>query len=370
MKKIVVILLLFSLFIPVNAAVTVKSTSITGNEKVKVGDKVKLTFKINFSGIDKTSQTADGILFAGFMLDYDDSILDIVEVSSDGSFESEVYKDDETNEYAVLSVITDGIPSRSRCANSVLYCDDYSIDITFYVKNAKEYDTSISMSDVGIALVNLKDIDENFSEDDVKLIEGKGDSYHRIEIEESNTKVTNPPKSIVEDKKPDINIENTITNLETEKETSSKKKDNESSNNNLKSLEIEGYEIDFKSSEKFYDIIIPNDVNSLDIKVETEDSKATYEVIGATDLSKNNHKVVIEVTAENGEKSKYTISAKTEEMIAKTDKEEVKKEKFKLEKKYLIIGGIILGGIILIALIIFIIIKIRDRKLEKGLKNL
>ena len=56
MKKIVVILLLFSLFLPVNAAVTVKSTSITGNEKVKVGDKVKLTFKINFSGIDKTSQ--------------------------------------------------------------------------------------------------------------------------------------------------------------------------------------------------------------------------------------------------------------------------------------------------------------------------
>ena len=44
MKKFVVILLLFSLFLPVNAAVQVKDTSITGNEKVKVGDK-KCTVK-------------------------------------------------------------------------------------------------------------------------------------------------------------------------------------------------------------------------------------------------------------------------------------------------------------------------------------
>lgn len=368
MKKVLVIFLLFSLWLPVHADVNFKSTSITGNEKVKVGDKFKLSFEIDFTGLDKTSNTSLGIVGIDFGLDYDDSILDIVGISSDGSFDSEVYQDEELNGYGVISVISDNIPSRFTCANSILYCDNYKVDITFYVKNAKELDTSISIGNILVGLIKLEDLNEDFKESDIKFLEGKGDAYHRIIIQETNTKVT-PPKSIVESSKPDIDLQGTISKMETETKTKPKNTD-ESTNNKLKSLEITGYDLNFKSDEKFYDIIIENDVNSLDIKVETLDNKATYKIIGADDLKNNNHKVVIEVTAESGDKTKYTISAKTKEMLAETDKEEVKKEKFKLEKKYLIIGGIVLGSFILISLIVFIIIKIRDRKLEKGLKDL
>ena len=53
-----------------------------------------------------------------------------------------------------------------------------------------------------------------------------------------------------------------------------------SSNNYLKSLEIDGYEITFNKETNEYTITVKSDVTSLDIKAIPEDSRARVEITG------------------------------------------------------------------------------------------
>ena len=149
---------------------------------------------------------------------------------------------------------------------------------------------------------------------------------------------------------------------------------NKSSNNNISKLEIKNYNIIFDKNIMNYSVELKENENALDINVILEDTKSTVKIMGNENLSNNNsNTILIEVTAENGDKQTYTLKTNIksieEENITtpSNDQNESEKEsKLKIEKDHIIIAGIIFGFLSIIA----IISKIRDRKLEKALEKL
>lgn len=133
-------------------------------------------------------------------------------------------------------------------------------------------------------------------------------------------------------------------------------------NNYLKTLEIEGYKIDFMKHQSIYSIEVPQEVKELKVKAVPEAANAKVEIVGADNLEENNNKIVITVTAENKEEKKYIINIKRikEEKNDKSSSFEITDDQ---KKTIAIFAGITAG----IGLLIFIIIRIRDRKIEKGM---
>ena len=134
-------------------------------------------------------------------------------------------------------------------------------------------------------------------------------------------------------------------------------------NNYLKELTIEGYKIDFMKHQSIYSIEVPVEVKELKINAVAEAVNAKVKVDGADNLEENN-KIIITVTAENGEEKKYIINVKR-------IKEENKKDGSFFEitddqkNLALIFSGVIVG----IGILVFLIIRIRDRKIEKNMNK-
>ena len=90
-----------------------------------------------------------------------------------------------------------------------------------------------------------------------------------------------------------------------------------SSDNFIKSLEINGYEIDFDMNKLAYNIKVKNKVNSLDIKVELNDSRSSYAIEGNENFKDGENKVRIIVTAEDGSEKIYEINV-NKQKVAKS----------------------------------------------------
>ena len=89
-----------------------------------------------------------------------------------------------------------------------------------------------------------------------------------------------------------------------------------SSNNYLKSLEIEGYTIDFNKDTNEYSIEVPNGTEKVNIKTSLEDTKAKVSGDGEVSISEGTNKLEVKVTAENGNVTNYVL------VINKKEKEE------------------------------------------------
>lgn len=87
-----------------------------------------------------------------------------------------------------------------------------------------------------------------------------------------------------------------------------------SKNNYLKSLTIEGYEIAFNKDTTEYSIEVANDVQKVNIKAETEDSKAHVSGIGEISVTEGTNKLEVKVTAENGNEKIYIINVNVKEL--------------------------------------------------------
>lgn len=85
--------------------------------------------------------------------------------------------------------------------------------------------------------------------------------------------------------------------------------DEKDNNTSLSKIEIQGYNIEFKPDITEYSLKINKSDKTLDMIVETESDLSTYEIKNNTNL-KNKSKVVITVTAENGDTKDYTITIK------------------------------------------------------------
>lgn len=382
MKKNLIVLVLVLIFIPLQVnAVSIKDTAIMGRDEVNIGTEFSLSFRISFDGIRKGDPDSLGLAAVSHELIYDDSVFTITDITSNGYWDSTLYK--ENGKYYIVSQVGENNADQNKCVDKVLYCADYLVTVNFFVRNTDKTNSDIKIGEIEVGLLNmLLDLDKEINEDDVVLVSGHGNSTQSMKIKEfqanNENKNVEEPQSIVSNEKPKLNDE--TLNLPKEKVSSStatessnnKNETSKSTNNYLSSLKIKKYEIDFDKNKKEYTVNIDKEVNKLEVELELEDSKATYNIIGADDLEKNNNKVIIEVFAESGDKNTYTIDLKkeTDENVQSIKQEKNNKINFKLDKKYITIGGIIVGSIIIIVIIIFILIRIRDRKVEKELDSL
>ncbi len=86
-----------------------------------------------------------------------------------------------------------------------------------------------------------------------------------------------------------------------------------SSNNFLKSLVVDNYEIEFDKYTSEYKITVGSDVASLDISALAEDSSARVEITGNEGFKEGENIVTITVTAENGSTREYKLVVTKEE---------------------------------------------------------
>lgn len=87
-----------------------------------------------------------------------------------------------------------------------------------------------------------------------------------------------------------------------------------SDDNNLSSLNIEGFNIDFDSSVTEYSVSVPNDTKKVKIGATANDGNASVSGIGDYDVKEGNNEIKIVVTAENGDTKIYKINVVVKEL--------------------------------------------------------
>lgn len=373
MKKIFFLtLLVISLIIPtmINAS-EINRFEIQGFDEVTVGNKFNIGVYIGVSDLKKGTLESYGIAGIIYEIDFDDSILDIVDIAKIDSFESNVYEVE--NSYYVLSYIDDTNGFKNKCADEVLYCADYLQSFSFYVKNTEVEKTEIKIKNISVMLLPVG----STNEEDMIII-SCNEKSHIVNLKQPEKEIvtgTVPESVITNSNNVDIkeeiktNVETVITN--SNNNVNGQKKD---SNNYLSSIKIENYTINFNKNKLEYSIDIKEDVNKLDIKVVPESKLSTININGADDLKSNNYKVTIDVISENKSKKTYVIKAKVieEEEIELNDssKDESTDSKFQISEKtknIIIISSIALGVIIIV---VSIITYKKDRELDKKLNKL
>lgn len=114
-----------------------------------------------------------------------------------------------------------------------------------------------------------------------------------------------------------------------------------STNNNLKALTVEGYDLEFNKNISEYNLTV-EDTNDLNVIAVPEDSKAKVTIVGNTNI-KDGSKINIAVSAENGSVKEYDIIIKVKE---------------KSTFIYFIIGAVAAA---IIAIVTLIIIKTKNK---------
>lgn len=118
----------------------------------------------------------------------------------------------------------------------------------------------------------------------------------------NNNMQTNTKSTASQNTKSQINTKNTTTKVETNTYKGE-------SNNYLSKLKISGYDINpkFDKTNNTYFITIDKDVKKLNITAKAEASSATVTIYGNTNLKSGTNKILINVTAENGDVKTYRI---------------------------------------------------------------
>ena len=141
-----------------------------------------------------------------------------------------------------------------------------------------------------------------------------------------------------------------------------------STDNSVKSISVTGFDIKFNKDTKKYNVLIDEEVNEVEIKVTPNDSKATVTIENNTDLKVGLNKVVVKVTAENGDANEYLFNvykigeeSKKEEVIptptpTSDDKKEESNQKTNI---WMIISGIEL--LLIIILLVLLLLKKRNK---------
>lgn len=91
-----------------------------------------------------------------------------------------------------------------------------------------------------------------------------------------------------------------------------------SSNTNLKSLIVEGYEIKFNKTTTDYTIDVPQTVSTIKVKAEAEDSKSTVSINQPDTLKLGTNIISITVTSETGDTKTYKIAVNREDGTPRT----------------------------------------------------
>lgn len=95
-----------------------------------------------------------------------------------------------------------------------------------------------------------------------------------------------------------------------------------SSDNSLKSLSIEGANIEFNKNTLTYNVSVPNEVVEAKVSYETTSSKAVASISGNTALEVGENKIEINVTAEDGSIRTYVLNIIREKSVLKSENNE------------------------------------------------
>lgn len=123
----------------------------------------------------------------------------------------------------------------------------------------------------------------------VRLTDSSSDSWQNISSKSINITVNEPTKVVPK---------------------------NYSSNNNLTSLEVEGFtlETEFTKDNLEYTISVPNDTKKIKISASKEDNKASISGLGEFDVNEGENNFEIKVTAENGNEKVYKLKVNVLEL--------------------------------------------------------
>ena len=118
----------------------------------------------------------------------------------------------------------------------------------------------------------------------------------------NNNMQTNTKSTASQNTKSQIDTKNTTTKVETNTYKGE-------SYNYLSKLKISGYDINpkFDKTNNTYFVTIDKDIENLNITAKAEASSATVTVYGNTNLKSGTNKILINVTAENGDVKTYRI---------------------------------------------------------------
>ena len=121
-------------------------------------------------------------------------------------------------------------------------------------------------------------------------------------------------------------------------------------NNRLKSLSVEGYTFTptFSLYTTEYDLIVENNVSKVTVKADALADNASVSGTGEHNLSVGNNKIVISVTAENGDVEEYTINIVRKATDSEPDNNPVEENGFTctydIDENNSIISGISVGS--------------------------
>jgi len=89
-----------------------------------------------------------------------------------------------------------------------------------------------------------------------------------------------------------------------------------SSNNYLKSLSVEGYELspNFLQDNSEYNLIVPNEVRKIKLNATKADSRSSITGIGEIELEEGENQLIVAVKAENGATREYVINITVSEL--------------------------------------------------------
>ena len=133
---------------------------------------------------------------------------------------------------------------------------------------------------------------------------------------------------------------------ESKKNTTADSLIGKSSDNYLKSLSVEGYDLtpEFNRQQDTYTIYVKySSINSFNVFAEPDNETAKIEGIGNVTVSAEQRIINIKVTAENGDLKVYTINVENEEN---------KKTEGKANTKFIIIASIVIIIVIMVAILL------------------
>lgn len=213
---------------------------------------------------------------------------------------------------------------------------------------AKDETTTITLSNI-TASDGDKDIKTNNTSKTIKFIVKEIENSNDINNNTSNNNTSNN--------------NNTTTNKPSSNTTTKKEEKKKSSNNYLSSITLSNGSIKFDKNVLTYDVIVDNDISTIEIKVKAEDDKAIIVGDGKHNLNVGNNAISIIVKAEDKTERTYTLNINREEneIIVDTDKDV--NEDVVVEKESNNIMPIVIISIILVTGIIgFVIWKKKKNK--------
>ena len=194
--------------------------------------------------------------------------------------------------------------------------DDGTTTKTYYVNVTRELSDDTKLSDLKVNGITIDGFDPDEVLYDYGTVGNDVTSLDVIGIPE------NPRATVEVEGASDLRVgDNTITVTVTAEDGQStgqyiiKVNREGSSNNDLSSLEVEGYDLDpaFDKDETSYSITVPSDVDSITVNADADDDNATVEITGNDNLQPGENTVTVKVTAENGDEKEYTITVTKEE---------------------------------------------------------